>query len=372
MRYFIVVGEASADLHASRLMQALAEQDAEALFAFMGGDLMAKVASSPPVIHYREVAFMGIGPVLRNLGTISRVAKQVQEAMVRFCPDVVIPVDFAGFNMRYILPFVKERLSCPIIYYIAPKIWAWQPWRITKLRKWVDHLLVILPFETEYFSSRGIATTYVGNPCIDATAEVRNLPPKQKAQIALLPGSRQQELKSNLPMMLQSVQPFAQSHHIAIAGAPGLCEAHYSPYLTDYPELNASLYFGQTYQLVAESAVALVTSGTATLETALLGTPQVVLYRMGGYRLARWIFDHLFSVSYISLVNLILGRGAIPELIGHEVSSHNIGLQLPSLLADETIERKAQLEAIQELRLILGSEPASPRAAYTIIQLLQR
>lgn len=372
MRYFIVVGEASADLHASRLMQALAEQDAEASFAFMGGDLMEKVAGCPPVAHYREVAFMGIGSVLRNLGTISRVAKQVQEAIIRFSPDVVIPVDFAGFNMRYILPFVKERLSCPIIYYIAPKLWAWQPWRITKLRKWVDHLLVILPFETEYFSSRGIATTYVGNPCIDATAEVRDLSPKRQPQIVLLPGSRQQELKSNLPMMLQSVRPLATSHRIAIAGAPGLSEVHYALHLTDYQDLNISLHFGKTYQLVAESTAALVTSGTATLETALLGTPQVVLYRMGGYRLARWVFDHLFSVSYISLVNLILGRGAIPELIGHEVSSHNISLQLQSLLTDETADRKTQLEAIQELRLILGSEPASPRAAYTIIQLLQR
>lgn len=372
MRYFIVVGEASADLHASRLMQALAEQDAEASFAFMGGDLMAKVAGCAPIAHYRDVAFMGIGPVLRNLGTISRIAKQVQEAIMHFAPDVVIPVDFAGFNIRYILPFVKKHLSCPIIYYIAPKLWAWQEWRITKLRKWVDHLLVILPFETEYFSSRGVATTYVGNPCIDATADVRCLSPERQPQIALLPGSRQQELKSNLPMMLQAVRPFASSHSIAIAGAPGLSEAYYTPYLRDYPELNARLHFGRTYHLVAESDVALVTSGTATLETALLGTPQVVLYRMGGYRLARWVFDHLFSVPYISLVNLILGRGAIPELIGHEVNTHNIRIQLRALLSNETTDREKQLKAIQDLRLVLGSEPASPRAAHTIIQLLQR
>lgn len=368
MRYFIVVGEASADLHASRLIQALQAQDHEASFAFVGGDLMAAATGVEPIVHYRELAFMGILPVLRNLGTIRRAGRRVQEAMLAFDPDVVIPVDFAGFNAEYVLPFVKRHLACPIHYYIAPKLWAWKPWRIKTLRKYVDLMLCILPFEAEYFTTRGLRAVYVGNPCVDATLDSRESPRRELAQIALLAGSRRQELASNLEPMLSSVYEYRSSYHIVVAGAPGLVAEDYAPYLRHYPEVE--LRFGETYSIVRQSRAALVTSGTATLETALLGTPQVVLYRMGGQRIARWVFDHLFSVRYISLVNLILNRLAIPELIGAEVSASGIKQALEPLLADSAI-RQAQLDSIEELQQCLGNERTSLLAAEQILKHLK-
>lgn len=364
MRYFIVVGEASADLHASRLITALRAEDPEATFAFMGGDLMAEVAETSPLVHYSEVAFMGLIPVLRNLGTIRRAARTIQQAILDFRPDVVIPVDFAGFNFEYILPFVRKQLpECPIIYYIAPKLWAWKPWRIRTLRRYVDELLVILPFEQEYFSTRGVRTTYVGNPSMDATREIRRASLPQLPQVALLAGSRRQELAGNLPTMLRATASLRGRMRIVIAGAPGLTAKDYAPYLEG--EEGVELSFGETFRIVAESRAALVTSGTATLETALIGTPQVVLYRMGGQRLARWIFDTFFSVPYFSLVNLVLGYEAVPELIGHEASPRSATRELTPLLEDSR-ERSAQLHAIEELRARLGDEPTSVLAARAI------
>lgn len=371
MRYFFVVGEASADLHASRLIEAIKELDEESAFSFMGGDLMARAAGCAPVIHYREVAFMGIVPVLKNLGKIRRAARAIQQALLEFRPDVVIPVDYAGFNLRYILPFAKRHMPTPIVYYIAPKLWAWKSWRINKLRKYVDHLLVILPFEQEYFAQRGVPTTYVGNPCVDATREVRaSLPEAAETarQIALLAGSRKQELASNLPVMLQAAYPWRSTHRIVLAGAPGLSPADYSAYLSAYPEVE--LRFGDTYRIASESSVALVTSGTATLEVGLIGTPQIVLYRMGGQRMLRWIFDRFFAAPYISLVNLILGRGAVPELIGSEASAEAIAPLLSELLPD-SLSRAAQIASVQELRQRLGDTSASQRAATTLFSLLK-
>lgn len=368
MRYFLIVGEASADLHASRLIASISNLDPEATFAFMGGDLMAQQAGRSPLVHYKEVAFMGLGPVLRNLSAIRRAGKKVQDALLVFCPDVVIPVDFAGFNYQYVLPFVKHHLPHTYVaYYIAPKLWAWKPWRIKQLRRYVDRLLVILPFEEKYFSERGVPTSYVGNPCVDATLDRWEIPYSPKAQIALLPGSRKQELRSNLPLMLEATQSYAGSYRLLIAGAPGLELSDYEPYLRGY--INVEVIFGRTYELVQESRAALVTSGTATLEVALLGTPQLVLYRLGGQRIARWIFDHLFPIKYISLVNLILGRGAVEELIGHEASSANIAKLLTHLL-QEGCTRTEQLRSILELRHTLGRDRTSELAAREIFTCL--
>lgn len=364
MRYFLVVGEASADLHASRLIEALRRQDEQAEFAYMGGDLMASATGVAPIVHYREVAFMGIIPVLRNLGRIRRSARVVQEAMLAFRPDVVIPLDFAGFNFEYILPFVRKHLVCPIYYYIPPKLWAWKPWRVRTLRKYVDLLLCILPFEEEYFASRGVSSLYVGNPCVDATQSYWLDPSGDKKQIVLLAGSRRQELASNLPIMLQSVYAYRESYRLLLAGAPGLCPADYEPYLSDYPEVE--LHFGTTYEMLQSSTVALVTSGTATLETALIGTPQIVLYRMGGQRIARWVFEHLFSVPYISLVNLILGRRAVPELIGAEVNAREIQNYLAPLLLNSSA-RSMQRLSTMELRHKLGRDDVAKTAAEAIL-----
>lgn len=368
MRYCIIVGEASADLHGSRLIAAIKERDAEASFLFMGGDLMAREVGTAPIVHYSEVAYMGILPVLRNLSTIQHAARRVQESMLAFAPDVVIPVDFASFNFQYILPFVKQALRCPIHYYIPPKLWAWKPWRIRPMRRYVDLLLCILPFEADYFGSRGVEARYVGNPCVDATLEARAHPAERKAQIALLSGSRKQELRSNLPWMLQSAAAYERTHKLVVAGAPGLSPDDYAPYLKDYPEVE--LRFGATYRIVQESRVALVTSGTATLETALLGTPQIVLYRMGGQRVARWAFDHLFRAPYFSLVNLILNRTAVPELIGAEVSTARLEQHLEELLS-EGPARAAQLRSIEELRNVLGTTRTSHLAADMILDHLK-
>lgn len=368
MRYFLIAGEASADLHAARLIEGLRAADSKAVFAFVGGDLMAKAAGVAPIVHYREIAFMGILPVLLHLATIRRAGKRVQQAMLDFVPDVLIPIDFAGFNFEYILPFAHKHLACPIHYYIAPKLWAWKPWRIKTLRRYVDLLLCILPFEQEYFSSRGVRSIYVGNPCVDATLEACSFPRERKRQIALLAGSRRQELSSNLGVMLQSTAAYRSRYHIVLAGAPGLEAADYHAYLKDYPWVE--LRFDSTYSILQESRVALVTSGTATLETALLATPEIVLYRMGGQRIARWFFRKFFTVPYISLVNLILNKEAVPELIGAEVCPESIQKLLDGLLAD-TQERTQQLEDMQTLRGILGTQRTGVLAANTIIEHLQ-
>lgn len=373
MRYFLVVGEASADLHASGLIRSLRAQDKEAEFAFMGGDLMAIMAGRSPLLHYRDVAFMGVLPVLMNLGKIRRAAREVQQAMLDFRPDVVIAVDYAGFNMRYVLPFVRQHLRCPLVYYIAPKLWAWRAGRIKALRRYTDLLLTILPFEEAYFRSRGVRTAYVGNPCVDATRRhQRAIGQEQSKQIALLSGSRRQELKSNLTLMIDSVSPFLkEGYRCVIAGAPGLKAEDYEPYIPHEFRGQIELRFGDTYGILQQSDVALVTSGTATLETALIGTPQVVLYRMGGQRLARWIFDTCFRVPYISLVNLILHRSVVPELIGAEANVIDVRKHLKALLQPSSAERRMQEEGIAELRLCLGDEPSHYRAAMEIVTFIR-
>ena len=364
MRYFIIVGEASADLHASRLVEAIKLRDAEASFAFMGGDLLAEVTGEKPIVHYRDVAFMGLIPVLMNYSKIKSAANRVQRAMLDFKPDVVIPVDYAGFNLRYILPFVKKHLSAKLIYYIPPKLWAWKAGRIKTLRKYVDLLLCILPFEEQYFSERGVNSCYVGNPCVDATLDYYiQGEGARKEQIAILPGSRKQELKSNLALMLESVRPYTDKYHIVVAGAPGLNKEDYQPYMSDYEHVE--VVFGNTYNLVSTSKLALVTSGTATLETALLGTPEIVFYRMGGQRIARWVFETFFSVPFISLVNLILGRALVPELIGSEVNVSRIRQEIDTLL--DTSNYAKQIEGIGELRNTLGQERTGKLASEAIL-----
>ncbi len=367
MRYFLVVGEASADLHASRLISAIKQSDCEAEFMFIGGDLMSKEANCLPLVHYKDLAFMGLIPVLKNLGTIKRSAKKMQDAMLNFKPDVVIPIDYAGFNFEYVLPFVKENLSCPIVYYIAPKLWAWKKWRIKKLKAYTDLLLTILPFEQAFFEAYGMKTEYVGNPSVEATLDIRQKRERgeleQKKQIAILAGSRQQEIASNLGVMLEAVRDFADDYKVVVAGAPARSRADYEASLKPYP--NVELRFGETFQIVAESKVAIVTSGTASLETALIGTPQVVCYRMGGLRITRWVWDKFFSVPYISLVNLILGKEAVKELIGAEVNSANIKQHLTALLQGGS-QRSEQLKDIEILKRQLGTDPIAEKVAYFI------
>ena len=374
MRYFLIVGEASADLHASALIRALKARDAEASFAFMGGDKMQEASGVRPIVHFSSVAFMGFVNVVKNLRTITRIGKQVQEAILAFKPDVVIPVDFADFNLRFILPFTKKNLpETKVIYYILPKLWAWRSSRIKKLRRWVDHGLCILPFEEAYFRSHSLPVTYVGNPCTDAHLSYLASHPEEVHRdrlIVLVPGSRKAELKNNLPTMLSVAKEFhIKGWQSIIAGAPGLTNEDYTPYRTGYEEI--PLTFGDTYGLMRRASLALVTSGTATLETALWHTPMVVCYRMGGSSLVRWLFKHFFSVRFFSLVNLILDREAVPELLGDQMNDEKLRTHITQLLDEDSSERTNQLNAFAQIDELMGQEEAADRAALRLLSLIR-
>ncbi|EOA09933.1 lipid-A-disaccharide synthase [Porphyromonas gingivalis] len=370
MRYFIIAGEASGDLHASNLVRALKEHDPEAVFAFMGGDFLSEATGERPIFHYREVAFMGFIPVLTHLGVIRRAGEHVQEQMRAFNPDVVIAVDYPGFNMRYVLPFVREELGKPIVYYISPKVWAWKSWRIKTLKKYVDLMLCILPFEKDFFAGHDFPVIYVGNPCYDAvkqhmrpTIEEQERSAKDSRQVALLCGSRLLEVKENLPVMLRVMKQFPDYRPV-IAGAPGLTIQDYTPFL---PDDSIPVVFGRTYEILRESKAALVTSGTATLETALIGTPQVVCYYIRGGRLTNLIFKYCFGTPYISLTNLIAGRAVVPELFGALFTEKRLAASLSPLLDTSSAERQAQLSGYDSIRKSIGTDNTSDKAARHII-----
>lgn len=370
MRYFIIAGEASGDLHAANLVRALKEHDPEAAFAFMGGEMLTEATGIDPITHYREVAFMGIIPVFTHLGAIRRAGKRVQEEMQAFSPDVVIAVDYPGFNMRYVLPFVREQLGKPLVYYISPKVWAWKSWRFKTLKKYVDLMLCILPFEQEFFAKHNFPIVYVGNPCYDAVAPFirpticeQEQAVRESRQVALLCGSRQHEVKENLPLMLRVMKHFPDYSPV-IAGAPGLTAEDYAPYIRGY---NVPIVFGQTYQILRESKAALVTSGTATLETALIGTPQVVCYHVGGGRLANFVFDRFFTTPFISLTNLIAGEAIVPELFGGLFTEERLVSHLSLLLDNASPERASQLSGYELIRTRIGRGNTSRQAAQAIL-----
>ena len=335
---------------------------------------MAEAAGVPPIVHYREVALMGIISVLKHLGKLTRIGRQVQAAMRAFSPDVVIPVDFADFNFRFILPYAHEELHCPVTYYILPKLWAWRAGRIRTLRRYVDLGLSILPFETSYFADRGLPTLYIGNPCVDAQLTYRSThttETEREQMLLLVPGSRKSELRDNLPQMLEATVPYtASGWRIVIAGAPGLTAEDYAPYLTTHSDI--PILFGDTYGLMRRAHLALVTSGTATLEAGLWGVPMVVCYRMGGKRIARYVFEHFFRVPYFSLVNLILDRPAVPELLADRARASEIRTTLEQLLPTESPQRTQQIQALAELQQQMGNEPSAPRAARAICDHLRQ
>ena len=284
MKYYLIAGEASGDLHASNLMQAIKEQDDNAEFRFFGGDLMQQVGGTL-VKHYRELAFMGFIPVLLNLRTILRNLEVCKKDILKFSPDVVILVDYPGFNLK-IAKHLNLNTSIPVTYYISPKIWAWKEYRIKSFKKYVDQMLSILPFEVDFYKKHNYPVNYVGNPTVDAIVNrkdsnqtfqefIEKNKLEDKPIIAILAGSRNQEIEDNLPSMLKAIEMF-KSHQIVIAGAPGIEESLYDEFI---PQKNASLIFGQTYNILAQANAALVTSGTATLEAALLNVPQVVCYK---------------------------------------------------------------------------------------------
>ena len=371
MKYFLIAGEASGDLHASNLMAALKNEDAQAEFRFFGGDLMQAVGGTL-LKHYREMAFMGIIPVVLHLRTILRNMKTCEKEIERFHPDVVILVDYPGFNLK-IARYVKTKLRLPVYYYISPKIWAWKQYRIKEIRRYVDRMFCILPFEVAFFQQLRYSVDYVGNPCVDAVDAFRQ---KQSAHpdsfrkdeeldnrpiLALLAGSRRQEIKDNLPTML-AVAAAYPDHQAVIAGAPGIERAFYQQYMGDS---KCKIVFDKTYSLLQHSNAALVTSGTATLETALFRVPQVVCYYVKAGKVASFIFRHFFHTKYISLVNLIAGREIVQELFGARFSYREIHDELGRILNDADY-RNRMIAGYDSIIRLLGQPGASQRAARLI------
>lgn len=369
MKYFLIVGETSGDHHASGLMQALQLLDAEATFAFMGGPKMRAIGGTC-VVRSEEMAFMGFKDVAKNYRTIRRNATLVQEYLRSYSPDVIICVDYAGFCFRYILPFAKSELPHAFVtYYIPPKVWAWKKHRIQMLRSHTDLVLTIFPFEVPFFERENLPhATYVGNPSLEQVqafeAGDTSLPPTERPYIAILCGSRISEIQNNLPRMLEACRHFPD-YQIVVAGAPAVDASIYEPMIAGHEDV--TLLFGRTYNILRHARVALVTSGTATLETALLGTPQVVCYSVAGGRLANFVFDHFFSVPFISLVNLIAEREVVRELYGGLFTTPRIVRELGPLLTDSP-ERSSMLTAYAEVRSRLSTaHPAALTAAQTII-----
>ena len=376
MKYFLIAGEASGDLHASNLMAALKEKDPEADFRFFGGDLMQAVGGTL-VKHYREMAFMGFIPVLLNLRTILNNMKTCQEDIRQYRPDVVILIDYPGFNLK-IAKFVRTVLHLPVYYYISPKIWAWKQYRIKDFRRYVDRMVCILPFETEFFRKLDYSVDYVGNPSVDSVAQYKEKQASRpdtfmadeglpdKPILALLAGSRRQEIKDNLPTMLEVAAAYPDYQPV-IAGAPGLEPEYYKQYIGNHP---AKIVFGKTYDLLQNSRAALVTSGTATLETSLFRVPQVVCYYVVAGPLASFIFRNFFHTKYISLVNLIAGREVVQELFGARFSYQEIHDELGKILHDAAY-RQQMLGGYDEIIQLLGKPGASQRTAELIYQSLR-
>ena len=345
MRYYIIAGEASGDLHAAHLMQALKDRDGEAQFRFIGGDQMAAVGGTM-VRHYRDLAYMGFVPVLMHLPTILRNMRMAKHDIGQWKPHCVILVDYPGFNLSIAKHVHAQPCHPAVCYYIAPKIWAWKEYRIKNIRRDVDHLFSILPFEVEFFEGKHhYPIHYVGNPTYDEVGHGMDAGQHRTGTtIALLPGSRRQEIRDNLPAMVKAARQAARGRYeIAVAAAPGIETEYYSAY-TD----GATLVVGDTYGLLAKAHAALVTSGTATLETALFGVPQVVCYATKMPRLFGWLKRHFIKVKYVSLVNLIVGREVVPELVADGFTMENVVSNLQAILHGEA--RTAMLKGYEELR----------------------
>ena len=393
MKYYLIAGEASGDLHASRLMRALKEQDEEAEFRFFGGDLMAAEGGTL-VKHYRELAYMGFIPVLMHLRTILRNMKRCKQDITEWQPDAVILVDYPGFNLKIakyvhemrgdvvilvdypgfnldIAKFIHAKRICPVYYYISPKIWAWKEYRIKAIKRDVDELFSILPFEVAFFEQKHhYPIHYVGNP---TAQEVREFLSRYEVRdtryekcIALLAGSRQQEIKDNLPAMIEATRHLAGEYDIVLAGAPSIDEDYYKQFLEGS---HVRLVMNQTYPLLAKATAALVTSGTATLETCMFRVPQVVCYYTPLKRFIGMMRRIVLKVKYVSLVNLIADREVVTELVAETFSVENIRRELEKILPGGA-ERQRMLDDYEEVHRRLGENDAPNRAAHLMIKLL--
>lgn len=378
MKYYLIVGEASGDLHASRLMLSLKKEDPHAEFRFFGGDLMSAVGGTR-VRHYRELAYMGFVPVLLHLRTILGNMKMCKRDIVEWGPDVVILVDYPGFNLG-IAKYVRAHTRIPVYYYISPKIWAWKEWRIKSIRRDVSEMFSILPFEVYFYEDKHhYPIHYVGNPTAEEVAEFkeshgetfeefcRDNALDTRPIIALLAGSRRQEVKDNLPAMIEAASAFADRYQLVLAKAPSLDDDYYAPFLEGK---YVRAVGGKTYDLLAHSTAALVTSGTATLETALFGVPQTVCYKTPVPRLIRFAFNHVIKVPFISLVNLIAGREVVSELFAERFTVSQIREDLRSVLPGGS-RREAMLDGYAAVAERLGHTSAPDNAAREMVKLLQ-
>ena len=379
MKYYLIVGEASGDLHASRLMRSLKKYDELAEFRFFGGDLMAAEGGTR-VKHYKELAYMGFVPVLLHLGTIFSNMKRCKEDIVAWKPDVVILVDYPGFNLN-IAKFLKKNTLIPVYYYISPKIWAWKEWRIKSIKRDVSEMFSILPFEVPFYEQKHkYPVHYVGNPTAQEVAEFRagyhqtyeefcreNNLDSRKPIVVLLAGSRLQEIKDNLPAMIEVAERF-EDYQMVLAGAPSIEDEYYDKFLEGSP---VRVVKNKTYQLLSHTTAALVTSGTATLETALFNVPQVVCYETPLPKLIRFAFNHVLKVDYISLVNLVANKEVVPEMFADKFTIDGIANELYKIMPGQPA-RERMLAEYQEVLRELGSKVAPDEAASIMVDLLRK
>lgn len=382
MKYYLIAGEASGDLHASHLMHSLKAEDPQAEFRFFGGDMMAAEGGTM-VKHYRELAYMGFVPVLLHLPTILRNMRRCKQDIVDWQPDVVILVDYPGFNLD-IAKFLKAKTQIPVYYYISPKIWAWKEYRIKNIRRDISELFSILPFEVDFFEGKHhYPIHYVGNPTASEVSEFRssykesfeefcerNNLEKGKPVIAVLAGSRCQEIKDNLPTMLQVAAEF-KDYQLVIGGAPGIDDDYYAQFVNMHhsSSITSHLIKNQTYALLSHAHAALVTSGTATLETALFRVPQVVCYRTVLPKFIGYMRKKVLKVKYVSLVNLVANREVVTELVADGFTPQNIRQELSMIL--DGPHRQDMLQGYEEVSKALGTLNAPDQAAYIIVEKLK-
>lgn len=371
MKYFLIAGEASGDLHASHLIESLKQQDQQAEFRFLGGDLMEAQAGVQPIIHYRDMAYMGFLDVIKHLGKILGFLGTARHAIDEWHPDAVVLVDYPSFNLR--VAKFAHNLGIKVHYFISPKVWAWKEWRVKDIRRYVDHMYCILPFEPDWYKERGYEATYVGNPTVQEVAQaskgftdfphfIEQNGLLDRPIIALVPGSRVREIRDNLPLMLEAAARHPE-YQAVIAGAPSIDDNLYREVMG---ENTVPVLRDQTFPLVHHARVALVTSGTATLETALLGTPQVACYRANGSKWFYKLYRRLLKGKYVTLPNLILDELLIPELLVHSCTVDSIDSNLTQLV-DETATRTTQLDGYRRLAARLTTTVCTTTAAHLIV-----
>lgn len=375
MRYYLIAGEPSGDLHGSNLMKGLLKSDAHAEFHFWGGDLMAAVGGKDNLRkHYKETSFFGIVQVLKNLGTIRRQMKECQADVERYHPDVLILIDYPGFNMK-MAKWAHEK-GIKVYYYIAPKVWAWREWRVKNIRRYVDRLFIIFPFEKKYFADKGLTPIFEGNPLVDAIEARRASLPTQEAFcqkngldsrpiIALLAGSRRGEIRDNLPLMALLSKKFP-NHQFVVAGVPWIERSLYEQYMAGS---DIRYVCDQTYETLSVAEAAVVTSGTATLETALLGIPEVVVYRTLWFQVK--LQPYVLSVDWVSLVNLNLQRECVAEIIQSDLNIERAEKELRRIIKGGE-RREKMLADFEELRQLMGEKGSADRFAQRMVALLEK